>query len=1217
MLNMISKSFNFYLYVLVFEKTIILQSLLMSLDQANLLKAWQHYIEITGCEKSKIPVKTINNCQNIIFTHSDFIENPKSNGVFIEIQPSKIAHLKEKFVIFDEDTEKDKLIDPLSFAFPLLTMHEKNQSFYLPIFVIDLPADFLISENFTGFDISSNLPNFVKVNISVLTNYFDVDADQIDESRNIIDLIGLICETTFIDFESMYFGFIEWANEKLVIKNNNFKNIFFARNTGGLIYSSKNDDVNTSDLEDFKFILHEIEIHGENCVSSKYPLLNEYLTKIGGDKSVVVQQPVHLVKTYGLFESKYSLGRGQFQAIQAANIKPELPLIAVQGAPGTGKTTLFKSLIAQQVTARALSVISGNDQNLNMLVCSTAIKAVDNVIADLKAEDFTQNLNWLWLHGGAKAKLDMEIQSRLAPHIADLELKEFDEIQYLELKDQILNLKKNIDAIGERFLTEKSTLNLSKAKIPFITSLNDYNSTELFFELSKYQTAKSINLDEQYRYDSYSTNQLTDIQSKLKVEVADLEKEISQINEALAHVGNLLAYWPKKFNSSQFSDWMLNKKVRGSFSLSFGDFFKLQFLKIITIFSPAKINLIDACETLTKHDLLLDLEQNLIYINNQLMIINQMLLASLYTQEFNSLYQSFTKEYTGCNDLSDIFRFKAISENRKIFELSIQFLYQEQLRRKVEVVQALNHWLAMLSSDNVPTPHYGKFIKDSEKFYQLISLAYPVVATTLASVFKMSGFKKLQQLNGTKPWNLALLDEAGMVSVENLVPIVARSNKAMIVGDPLQLEPIRTISKPSEQKIYKEYFYCHDDEYAMLGPGQVTTYHRASGTLSGEISDIGDGIILDEHRRCQEPIAQLFIDIAKYKGLSISSFTPSERIQKAFEGIGAHHLMFYHVDGARQSGKTNLDEVRGIGELLDQLEQAGYNLTCDIGIITPYADQKRQLISAYGQRMEQNKLAKIGTIHQFQGVGFEVIIFSPVIFEQADSAAFLNSRPNILNVAVSRAKQQFIVVGNYHKLKDSKGSLGLIAERTSSDFYLELGNQSPSFKDYETSFVVKKHIYDVQHVKAFEYYLQNSQKSIVIVVPWIRKPYNTSTQQQLELLKIAKGRGINIKVYYGYSNLELNQKDDNDEQLVQDYITALGTDNVIRLPQGTHEKVLIIDDRILIVGSWNWLSNAYYKWYENQQNGRSQLAIRRETSIIIMDRKTITEYKAHNLAACI
>ena len=47
-------------------------------------------------------------CQ-LIFTESDLIENPKCNGVFIELHPSKIAQLKENYVIFDEELKVEKL----------------------------------------------------------------------------------------------------------------------------------------------------------------------------------------------------------------------------------------------------------------------------------------------------------------------------------------------------------------------------------------------------------------------------------------------------------------------------------------------------------------------------------------------------------------------------------------------------------------------------------------------------------------------------------------------------------------------------------------------------------------------------------------------------------------------------------------------------------------------------------------------------------------------------------------------------------------------------------------------------------------------------------------------------------------------------------------------------------------------------------------------------
>lgn len=1183
----------------------------MILNQVNLLKAWQRYIEITGCEKSKIPVKKINNCQIVNFKESDLKEDPASNGIFVELNQNQISYLKEKYVIFDEESEKEKLRDELSFAFTLLNIYEKSESFYLPIFTIDLPSDFLIQDNCTGFEITSNLPETVKVNLAVLLNYFDVEIDEVDETRNILELMSLICGQPFRDFKSMYLGFINWGNERLAAKNNNFKKIFFAPHTNGLIYTAQNDDIGiTRDLQDFKYILAELE-SDPKIISNKYPLLNEYLTKDGGCTSIVDQDHISLDKTYGLFESKYSLGRGQYQAIQAANAFPAIPLIAVQGAPGTGKTTLFKSLIAQQVSARAIAIINGNDQNMNMLVCSTAVKAVDNVIADLKEDPFTQNLNWLWFHGGSNAKTTEEIQKRLKPHIENIQESEFNEVLYVSLIKKIVTAQDGIDKLSSNYISAIQELANRKKSLLFIKSDTKLDDVSLRNSLQSYLQSMACALEEQYKSSSFDSTNLRSHLQHLEDKIPALYELISQQTEALAHVKGLLSYWPRKFTISQFSDWMLNKKVRGNFSLSFGDFFKLQFLKIITMFSPAKINLLDACKVLSKHDQVEQWEIDHKRSIKQLATLKDMLKTYALLESFIKLKNSINTQYKNCNDLSDVLRLHGIKLNREIFEFSIQFLFQEQLRRKNDVIMALMHWSAMLEGNGAPTPHFGKFIKKAEAFYRDISLAYPVVASTLASAYKMSGYKQLKHFNGIKPWNLALLDEAGMVSVENLLPIVVRSTKAMIVGDPLQLEPIRTISKASSQKIYLEYFNNKDDEYAMLGPGLVTTYHRAAGTLTGDISDIGDGIILDEHRRCQLPIANLFIDIAKYKGLSVSTFKPSETIQKCFDSFGGHHLMFYHTDGLRTSGKTNLDEIGAIGELLDGLERAGYNIKSDIGIITPYADQKRLLINAYGKRMDQDKLAKIGTIHQFQGVGFEVIIFSPVIFEQNDSSSFLNLRPNMLNVAVSRAKQQFIVVGNYHKLKNSGGSLGLIAERCSSDFYLELGLQSQQYRELSTNFHVERHIHDAQHIKAFKYYLENAVDSITIVVPWIRKPYNTGAQKQLELIKAALSRGVNVQVFYGYSNINLHQKEDNDEGLVQEYLNLLGPDNMIRLPEGTHEKILLVDDRILVVGSWNWLSNAYYKWYGDDQN-QSNLAIRRETSVIILDRKIITQYKAHN-----
>ncbi|WP_252402464.1 hypothetical protein, partial [Escherichia coli] len=44
-----------------------------------------------------------------------------------------------------------------------------------------------------------------------------------------------------------------------------------------------------------------------------------------------------------------------------------------------------------------------------MLVTSTAIKAVENIIDDLRNDPATQGLDWLWFHSGSNEQVQNEL----------------------------------------------------------------------------------------------------------------------------------------------------------------------------------------------------------------------------------------------------------------------------------------------------------------------------------------------------------------------------------------------------------------------------------------------------------------------------------------------------------------------------------------------------------------------------------------------------------------------------------------------------------------------------------------------------------------------------------------------------------------------------------------------------------------------------------------
>ncbi len=86
-----------------------------------------------------------------------------------------------------------------------------------------------------------------------------------------------------------------------------------------------------------------------------------------------------------------------------------------------------------------------------------------------------------------------------------------------------------------------------------------------------------------------------------------------------------------------------------------------------------------------------------------------------------------------------------------------------------------------------------------------------------------------------------------------------------------------------------------------------------------------------------------------------------------------------------------------------------------VGVVTPFSAQVNAIKTSLRKleingKDEQGSLT-VGTVHSLQGAERAIVLFSPV-YSKHEDGRFLDSNSSILNVAVSRAKDSFLVFGD-------------------------------------------------------------------------------------------------------------------------------------------------------------------------------------------------------------
>ena len=292
-----------------------------------------------------------------------------------------------------------------------------------------------------------------------------------------------------------------------------------------------------------------------------------------------------------------------------------------------------------------------------------------------------------------------------------------------------------------------------------------------------------------------------------------------------------------------------------------------------------------------------------------------------------------------------------------------------------------------------------------------INMVIPVIGSTFASFGRMCANMDEESIG------YLFIDEAGQATPQASVGAIFRSKQVMAVGDPSQIKPVLALDS-SILSILREHYGVYE---------KYISEEASTQTLIDEISKYGFykqddktdwiGIPLWVHRRCQSPMFDISNKIS-YGGNMVQAVPKNGKSE-------------WYDCGGKAQDKYVSEQGEFLKEKIQKMIEANKDII-DRGkddiiyVITPFrnvAYQLSELLKGIGfTRYENHKPTNVGTVHTFQGKE------APVVFlvlgadnssKGAANWAMGTSNPNIMNVAATRAKKEFYIIG------DKKLYLGL------------------------------------------------------------------------------------------------------------------------------------------------------------------------------------------------
>jgi phosphatidylserine/phosphatidylglycerophosphate/cardiolipin synthase-like enzyme len=463
-----------------------------------------------------------------------------------------------------------------------------------------------------------------------------------------------------------------------------------------------------------------------------------------------------------------------------------------------------------------------------------------------------------------------------------------------------------------------------------------------------------------------------------------------------------------------------------------------------------------------------------------------------------------------------------------------------------------------------------------------------VIATTLSKVH-------MSQLLQERRFDVVILDEISMAPLPAVYFAAIHADLSVVaIGDPHQLAPIVSDDDKPIVKTWlgKDLFeQVGITAAALMRDNRLGVFLQKQSRMHPTISRLASqhvyqGLLHDADRVALRH--SVYEQVHPMPGCALvlcdtSSDAPMVTIPRGSGGKGRSRLNIHHALCAMAIVQQVLSSPIPLHDSNSQEQR--------IGIVTPYRAQA-QFLQHLIRSAHLEQIVRAGTVHRFQGLEFDVVIFDTVdsinsVPRENFTAGPLGSNAmRLINVAITRARHKLIIIANapylQNKLKEHD-ILALVLKdaqasaRLKSQAVLQLPFPSPAeivrnafptsvheqlldtlFQESSNLALLKEDTFFEQ----LERDLRAAKETVVIFSPFIGK---TRMATFMRLLLDVHQAGVHITIY---------TKPPSEYESPYDLLNHLKqTFGDVWERRNMHEKIVILDKEIVYLGSLNVLSH--------------------------------------------